>query len=684
MSEDGISSLTVVSPANLHDYNLNLVLEYDGEKGIQEIWLRRNVSDYYTNFPGQDGVYDLGHEYGYIISTSDGFRTITVKRKMIESAVDPVDLSETILSDSPAIDTPVIDGTPICLRFSIYGSILDIYSNGNLICSLLDDSADRINLGTTYIKSKNADLTIKDISIDTDYYFWSRKGNRFMYRGQEAIPVGFNSFPQKYTYGRAMYEYVSDPDITNTEAIDDIKERIEDANKAGARVLRMILRSGGVLNEDGECASTVDILFSFHNTTYFDEWTCSDSSLLGTINPEDYAEYFGEIIKMARARDMFILPALRCGKGAWRMIMNVNPLGWDEPGGGPMNYYYVADEDGISQPQNLVGRAKDVIGYFTDEPAIFAWEYFNEGPGKQWLWEDGDFNKHRPGRVSNFFVACTKILTDENVNDEPITGSMADKHLFSSGMEAYNYAGCFSKPEKPQKTLGENTNNLLHDEVFCRYEDFIDWHTYGWKAYGEKENAISYHLLSYYTLGGYNNDTCPPIIFGEINPIQVDYSDTVSTCTFAGIRCDLSPDPTPYDNNRNWLLKDDTGTTVKSIVLDNSIGLEVQCFDAYPLYMRQNQHYKLYKSWYDGITDLHYQDNRKMGYLLWSLKNYPHSLDNSIDEDGVYDPAIRDSSGKIRGYDSAPPKGYWYYIYLNEDRVYPFYMNLFRWDWGTR
>ena len=413
------------------------------------------------------------------------------------------------------------------------------------------------------MKSFGADLTISDFFIDTDYYFWSRKGNRFMYRAQEAVPVGFNISPCKYHYCGDLFDYLTKG---TGECLTDLEDRMKTANEAGARVLRMIMVVGSFVIDDSWEA--VDVPFAVYNDIKVAYWDTQNYTVVpkGKITYENFAAFMTEVVKMARERDMVILPALRHGADSdlwiYHMTHNTSNGGYfDEPGGGLWHYDYVNNAD------NLTSRIAPMIQPFTDEPGIFAWEYFNEGPGNQWLWKDlpdknGDKNgeydhgEEHPERVANFFVHCTKILTDDDCTTPSFTTPMADKHIYSSGMWYYNYAGWMHAQQPKEEQNRGITHNLLHQDVFMRYDDFIDWHAYGQDANIDDPTTPSIRSLktdldNFYSRG-YNNETCPPIFFGEINPWKYKDLNTANTpinSEFAGIRRTLTED---YTLNRKW------------------------------------------------------------------------------------------------------------------------------------
>ncbi len=156
------------------------------------------------------------------------------------------------------------------------------------------------------------------------------------------------------------------------------------------------------------------------------------------------------------------------------------------------------------------------------------------------------------------------------------------------------------------------------------------------------------------------------------------------------------------------------------MVFDNTVRFECDewgcaTFQSYhvpensPVYLRQNEHFKFWDNWLRGgavvegsvgISDIRFRDDgkRKIGTILWTLKNHPfpywYSDYCTENNQEVYDPAIRDS-GVIRGYNPTT-QDRWHVIYLNEaerpevpgdpdepGKVYPFYMNLFKLVWGT-
>ena len=118
-------------------------------------------------------------------------------------------------------------------------------------------------------------------------------------------------------------------------------------------------------------------------------------------------------------------------------------------------------------------------------------------------------------------------------------------------------------------------------------------------------------------------------------------------------------------------------------------------------YYLQNYHYKNWKDWYgriqsenqsttEGLTNvLHYRDgeeNRKIGYTLWNLINHgqPYVFQEKAGNE-VFDLSERNELGEITGYDDTFYDGdHWWGIYLNEVKIYPFYMNLFKTDWSQR
>ena len=336
---------------------------------------------------------------------------------------------------------------------------------------------------------------------------------------------------------------------------------------------------------------------------------------------------------------------------------------------------------------------------FTDEPGIFAWEYFNEASGSQWIYESKDDLTPEFDRVAEFFINCTQIVTDEDITQVPApTGAMVDKHLICSGMWVHNYPGWKSKYMIPEMYPFEKTlhsNNLLNNEIFCRYEDIIDWHTYGTDddEYDPQSQFMPSCLIkeiqNFYTIGGYNDATCPPMIFGEISPASVsdfDPSEDYDLYSFAGYIRHL--DNIPNDPTRNWWWEeiiDEQRYMYYSIIWDDSfiLPIQIQSFDIFPCYIRQNQQYNLWKKWCQGISSLkYYNTTRKIGFMPWILVNFNGSLPQD-GPGGVYDPAIRDSGGNITGYESVVFRN-WRGIYLDEPNVYPFYKHLFQWDWGVR
>ena len=117
-------------------------------------------------------------------------------------------------------------------------------------------------------------------------------------------------------------------------------------------------------------------------------------------------------------------------------------------------------------------------------------------------------------------------------------------------------------------------------------------------------------------------------------------------------------------------------------------------------YYLQNYHYKNWKDWYgriqsenqsttEGLTNvLHYRDgeeNRKIGYTLWNLINHgqPYVFQEKANN-AVFDLSVRNEKGKITGYETFYDGDHWWGIYLNEVKIYPFYMNLFKTDWSQR
>ena len=623
-----------------------------------------------------------------------------------------VDDSVTILSN---IETGICPeyGEFISLRFCLHGDLLDFYAGGKLVCSLLDDTEDRIHFGTVRIVTNKESLRIRDISIDTDYYFWSRRENRFIYRGQEAVPVGFNTFPRKYPRGRDLYDCLTAPGGVSpeSESLTDMKLRMDLASASGARVLRVMLVSGYVYDSSGERTADADVPFAFFNTVHFGEYFPDDEDPTGTIDPEAYSEYLDHIVEMARERDIFVLFTLRnAASGIWEIMDETTHPPWNEPAG-LLDYNYVGEIQGevnIPKPHNLVDRIYQITGPLTDEPAIVAWQYFNEAKAKYWIFRfKGDEPDHAGfDRVADFFISCTQILVDEDIDDDITTGSMVDKHLFASGIWPGGYMGWDDNVDSTKSKiliLDSRSYHLFNHPSYCRYDDFIDHHSYGDNSYHGENNQYIDDTLYKYTKNDenrYKNNICPPMIYGEINPlgdvILIDGSSVVNYCVFAGYDRTFSG-----NDNRDWTWTIDSNN-YNSVVWDteiDTVAVQVQSFDDRPCYIRQNYHYKLWKEWYGrtgfesdpvlkGVTNvLHYrngQENRKMGFFLWHLVNSENEEAFKIDEGEVFDLALRDGENEITGYEYSPVDSDWHKILLNDPYVYPFYTNLCIWDWAQR
>ena len=286
-------------------------------------------------------------------------------------------------------------------------------------------------------------------------------------------------------------------------------------------------------------------------------------------------------------------------------------------------------------------------------------------------------------------------------------------------MWGFDYHGWVKDPHTKEVKLKQMGDGLFAYSDFIKYEDFVDFHDYGSTAQTHDINRnFNYSLERFYGNPNYfnppetwppsfpyENESCPPLFFGEVNPLRL-MEDT----KFAGYTRTYDPDSNP-SRNWKWNVKVN-GNLVEcnSIMNDSELGTQVQTFDVEVKYIRQNYHYKNWKDWYgrlqtedeltnedklttEGLTNvLHYRDgeeHRKIGFTLWNLINHgnPYLFQDHSGND-VFDLAIRESDGddkgKITGYETFYDGDHWWGIYLNEVKIYPFYMNLFRTDWSQR
>lgn len=542
--------------------------------------------------------------------------------------------------------------------------------------------------------------------------------------------MGFNTMTNKNRLDRDLIDCINGGLSPESDALSDLRERMEIANECGARLLRMLLRVGYVhIGDTGEY-SEVDAAFALNNEdvvfyAYDNEGIDETTS---TLSASDYTSYLQKVFDMAREHDLFVMPTLRDGAPSFWKVMETSPslcTEWNEE-------CSLRDYDYMNDPNYFLDKVGDIVTPFTDEPAVMAWEFFNEPPAHLWLrkvYSDlPDFQ-----RVKDFFLPIFKILTDEDIHDNVIPDKnlfITDKHIQGMGLWPFDYKGWLLPPKK-EKVKGDG-DDLLLDPVIKKYNDFIDWHAYGQDGYNNAfienpespdriqhgKNSINYNINEYHSddlYGGKYNETCPPILAGEIGSVsEIKYKSNdydrwnYDSCVFASYRRHY----TGNDNDtRVWTWKDSDGNNITSTESDVQIG-EILGFDASPEFLRQNQHYKLWQDWYEGPSigeqDLevgdpvhtgvsgvfHYrhtgQTDRKMGICFWVLVNHPNSraFQDIVDDDEVdkpvYDPANREGDNNtISGYTN-PPSDDWNNLNLNEKLIYPFYKELFMKDWSQR
>lgn len=253
-----LHTLKVVKPASATDYRIGATFTYNGEPTpqknseaikvrlqesnydpVQVEWLPQHYSfetpeNFETDASGQPtgkSTYSFYRERYYEIYTEDRWQNIRLRKRWQDPNPSPslgnlwqdrqlfFNVSEGGWREGAAFihqsNAPTPSGHPVRIEVNVYGRIIEVYKDHRLVAVVKDDFGDSpaITTGSPavayYRQVDGCQVSIDNVLMDTDYYFWRKHNDRLIYRGQATLANGMDFIQHDSGYGLGTLRWIA-------------------------------------------------------------------------------------------------------------------------------------------------------------------------------------------------------------------------------------------------------------------------------------------------------------------------------------------------------------------------------------------------------------------------------------------------------------------------------------------